>query len=97
MAEEIIFSRPADEISCIIGNLFSAITPPCDLRRSTDLVICGMTHAQNYGTLTVKSDCCIFTGEPGRSGCRIKRAMPGKEVQTWPIRSFCLATEQGSF
>lgn len=64
MAEEIIFSRPADEISCIIGNLFSAITPPCDLRRSTDLVICGMTHAQNYGTLTVKSDCCIFIGEP---------------------------------
>ena len=64
MAEEIIFSRPADEISCIIGNLFSAITPPCDLRRSTDLVICGMTHAQNYGTLTVKSDCCIYIGEP---------------------------------
>lgn len=60
MAEEIIFSRPADEISCIIGNLFSAIMPPCDLKRSTDLVICGMTHAQNYGTLTVKSDCCIF-------------------------------------
>ena len=64
MAEEIIFSRPADEISCIIGNLFSAITPPCGLKRSTDLVICGMTHAQNYGTLTVKSDCCIFVGEP---------------------------------
>ena len=64
MAEEIIFSRPADEVSCIIGNLFSAIQPPCDLESSTDLVVCGMTHAQNYGTLVVKSDCCIFNGEP---------------------------------
>ena len=49
MAEEIIFSRPADEISCIIGNLFSAITPPCDLRRSTDLVICGMPTLKIMG------------------------------------------------
>lgn len=64
MAEEIMFSRPADELSCIVGNLFSTIQPPCDLKRSTDLVICGMTHAQNYGTLTVKSDCRIFKGEP---------------------------------
>lgn len=56
MAEEIIFSRPADEISCIIGNLFSAITPPCDLRRSTDLVICGMTHAQNNFDGTASSE-----------------------------------------
>lgn len=64
MAEEVTFSRPAGELSCIIGNLFTAIQPPCDLRCGSDLVICGMTHSQRYGTLTVKSDCCIFCGEP---------------------------------
>ena len=64
MAEESIFSHPADEISCIIGNRFTAITPPCGRKRSIDLVICGMTNAQNYGTLTVKSECCISIGDP---------------------------------
>lgn len=62
MTEEIVFSRPADELSCIIGNLFSTLDPPCDIKRSNELVICGPTHAQNYGTLIVKSDCCIFRG-----------------------------------
>ncbi len=64
MAEESIFSHPADEISCIIGNRFTAIAPPCGRKRSIDLVICGMTDAQNYGTLTVKSECCISIGDP---------------------------------
>lgn len=64
MIEEVTFSRPADELSCIIGNLFVALEPPCDLGCSTDLVICGITHSQNYGRLTVKSDRCIFYGRP---------------------------------
>lgn len=62
MMEEITFSRPADEISCIVGNLFASVQPPCDLGCSTDLVICGTTHAQNYGRLTIKTDRCIFYG-----------------------------------
>lgn len=64
MMKEIEFSRPAGEVSCIIGNLFDTLDPPCDLGRSTDLVICGVTHAQNYGRLTIKTDCCIFYGRP---------------------------------
>ena len=64
MMREVEFSRPADEISCIIGNLFAQLQPPCDLERSTDLVICGVTHAGNYGRLIVKSDRCVFNGEP---------------------------------
>ncbi len=64
MMREVEFARPADEVSCIIGNLFTQLQPPCNLERSTDLVICGVTHAGNYGRLTVKSDRCVFYGEP---------------------------------
>ena len=64
MMKEIEFSRPAGEVSCIIGNLFETLDPPCDLGRSADLVICGVTHAQNYGRLTIKKDRCVFYGEP---------------------------------
>lgn len=65
--QETIFSRPPNELSCIIGNLFVEVEPPCDLcnlGRSTDLVICGVTHSQKYGRLTIKKDRCIFYGEP---------------------------------
>ena len=65
--EEIIFSRPPNELSCIIGNLFTGLDPPCDLcdlGRTTDLVISGTTHSGNHGRLTIKTDCCIFYGEP---------------------------------
>lgn len=64
MAEEVTFSRPAGELSCIIGNLFTAIQPPCDHRRGAELVICGTTHSRRFGVLTVKSDRCVFYGEP---------------------------------
>ena len=65
--EEIIFSRPPNELSCIIGNLFTGLDPPCDLcdlGRTTDLVISGTTHSGNYGRLTIKKDRCVFYGEP---------------------------------
>jgi len=62
--KEIAFSRPADELSCIIGNLFATLQPPCDVKMSDALVICGMTHSGSYARLIVKKDCCIFQGEP---------------------------------
>lgn len=65
--QEVIFSRTPNELSCIIGNLFTEVEPPCDLcnlGRSTDLVICGVTHSQKYGRLTIKKDRCVFYGEP---------------------------------
>lgn len=62
MMEEVQFSRPADELSCIIGNLFVSLEPPCGFGCGADLVICGTTHSQNPGRLIVKSDRCIFYG-----------------------------------
>lgn len=61
------FSRSPSELSCIIGNLFERLEPPCrtcDLRSSTYLVLCGITHNQNYGRLTIQSDRCVFEGKP---------------------------------
>ena len=46
--EEVTFSRPPNELSCIIWNLFMSVEPPCDLcdhGRTTDLVITGITHS----------------------------------------------------
>lgn len=66
--QTIEFSRSPNELSCIIGNLFERLEPPCrtcDLRSSTHLVLCGVTHNQNYGRLTIQSDRCVFDGEPG--------------------------------
>ena len=62
--KEIAFSRPADELSCIIGNLFATVQPPCGFNESDALVISGMTHSENYARLIVKKDRCIFQGEP---------------------------------
>lgn len=57
------FSRPAGELSCIIGNLFEGFEPPCDYQCDDALVICGMTRNQKYGRLIVKRDFCIFQGD----------------------------------
>ncbi len=58
------FSRPAEEMSCIIGNLFTSVEPPCDFGCTPGLVICGMTHSGKHGMLTVLSDRCTFCGDP---------------------------------
>ena len=79
--EEIVFSRPPNELSCIIGNLFMSVEPPCDLcdhGRTTDLVITGITHSQNYGRLTIKKDRCVFYGEPEDLDAVLNGACPGE-------------------
>lgn len=60
---QVKFARPADELSCIIGNLFVGLEPSCDYQCKNALVIGGMTHNHRYGRLIVKSDHCIFDGE----------------------------------
>ena len=62
MMEEVVFSRPADELSCIIGNLFIELKPPCDLECGGHLVICGTTNSGSYGRLTIEEDRCTFYG-----------------------------------
>ena len=64
MKQETKFSRPAAELSCIIGNLFTSVQPPCEYLCGDDLVVCGVTHSQQYGKLTVKNDFCVFEGDP---------------------------------
>ena len=41
--QEITFTRPLDELSCIIGTLFTDLEPPCDVERTADLEI-GRAH-----------------------------------------------------
>jgi len=48
--EHIEFSCPPGELSCIIGNLFVSLEPPCKYVRSTHLMLCGITHSGNSET-----------------------------------------------
>lgn len=82
--EETEFARPAGELSCIIGNLFSGLEPPCDFGCTPALVICGTTHSGKYGRLTVQSDRCIFYGDPEdlaavlKGNCPERRCIDGR-------------------
>ena len=51
--EEIVFACRPEELSCIVGNLFTGISPPC-----------GITHSGNSGRLVIKGDRCLFYGLP---------------------------------
>ena len=51
LMEHIEFSCPPGELSCIIGNLFVSLEPPCKYVRSTHLMLCGITHSGNSGRL----------------------------------------------
>ena len=57
------FSRPPAELSCIIGNLFLCLEPPCDEDLTAGgLVICGYTLSGDSGRLIIEKERCIFTG-----------------------------------
>ena len=76
--EHIEFSCPPSELSCIIGNLFVSLEPPCKYVRSTHLMLCGITHSGNSGRLTVLGDRCPFYGlasdlEAARNGPCLER------------------------
>ena len=76
--EYIEFSCPPSELSCIIGNLFVSLEPPCKYVRSTHLMLCGITHSGNSGRLTVLGDRCAFYGlardlEAARNGPCLER------------------------
>lgn len=62
--KEIVFSCPPAELSCIVGNLFVGIDPPCDAPITENgLVICGTTHSGRQGRLHIHKDYCLFYGE----------------------------------
>lgn len=67
MTERIEFSRPADELSCIVGGLFESLDPPCGVSgsRSDVLVIFGRTRSSGeQAVLQVYADRCVYTGPP---------------------------------
>lgn len=59
---EIIFACKPEELSCIIGNLFTEIRPPCEYARTADLTIVGTTHSGNPARLIIQKDCCLYYG-----------------------------------
>ena len=52
MTEEIISPAPA-ELSCMVGNLFAELEPPCDVPFSPGLALCGITPAGNRAVLSL--------------------------------------------
>lgn len=62
--EEVVFACRPEELSCIVGNLFVSIEPPCDYERSANLTICGTTHSGSSGRLIIAGDRCLFYGPP---------------------------------
>ena len=53
------------ELSCIIGNLFTEIEPPCERCGAADvLTISGTTYTGNRAVLTVTEHGFTFEGDP---------------------------------
>lgn len=57
------FSRPAGELSCVIGNLFAGLNPPCEFNAGGAIVVCGKTWSGSDGRLVIEKDRCTFYGE----------------------------------
>lgn len=57
------FSRPAGELSCVIGNLFVGLNPPCGLCADDAIVVCGKTQSGRDGRLVIERDRCTFYGD----------------------------------
>ena len=62
--ERIEFSRPAGELSCIVGNLFAELKPTGGLCAGADAIITvfGQTHSGKKAVLRVLRDRCVYTG-----------------------------------
>lgn len=53
-----------EELSCIIGNLFAELRPPCAACRRGQLVICGTTVTGGEATLIVTEFGFDYNGDP---------------------------------
>lgn len=75
MNDLINFSLPPQKLSCLVGNLFAELEPPCEKQYDPDgLMLCGRTPAGREAMLLVCRDRCTFIGNPedykaAREGC----------------------------
>ncbi len=61
--EEVQFSCPVSELSCIVGNLFAGLELPCEeIAGATGLVISGETFSGRQATLTIGPEKFVFVG-----------------------------------
>lgn len=58
----IAFAYKPAELSCLIGNLFAELKPPCDALYSDALTICGTTFSGASGKLMIRQTECLFYG-----------------------------------
>lgn len=54
--------KPKGEISCLIGNIFNTIEPPCNANHVGEIVITGTTHSGKEATLVITGDAFFFEG-----------------------------------
>ncbi len=65
MNELINFSLPAEKLSCLTGNLFAELEPPCDKQYDPEgLMLCGHTPSGREAMLLICRDRCTFIGDP---------------------------------
>lgn len=85
MGEEIInFSVPVIELSCLVGNLFAELEPPCDEKQNPEgLMLCGRAKSGRNASLLICRDRCTFIGSredfnAARNGkCPARRCLYG--------------------
>ena len=59
------FSVPPVQLSCLIGNLFAELEPPCSEPDDPEaLTLCGKTPSGREAMLFVYREHCLFVGNP---------------------------------
>ena len=80
--EMIVFSRPADQLSCIVGNLFAELDPPCGISSGQGCLLVLFGRVRSTGetaVLRVFQDRCEYTGPPGPLDKVLNGHCPEKE------------------
>lgn len=86
MKNELIYlSLPPAELSCLVGNLFAELEPPCEKDLDPEgLILCGRTPAGRDAMLLICRDRCTFIGfaedlNAARTGrCPNRRCLYGR-------------------
>jgi hypothetical protein len=59
------FSVPTAQLSCLIGNLFAELEPPCaEPDEPETLTLCGKAPSGREAMLFVYQEHCLFVGDP---------------------------------